>query len=114
MLKPLVFTLALLAFPLAALAQSTTASGQSQTQNQVTIQNLPPAASCFTCDCNTADVDCRTDCFNSYSDLVKRQQCEATCGRTLATCLSNAQRLQRAVDEQRALTQQNASSARTN
>lgn len=113
MLKPLVFTLALLALPGAALAQSTSASGQSQTQNQVTIQNLPPAATCFTCECNTADFDCRTACVSS-TDPVRRQQCEAACGQTLSTCLSNAQRLQRAVDEQRALTQQSSSSARTN
>lgn len=110
MIKPLVIALALLAFPGAVLAQSTSASGQTQTQNQVTIQNLPPAATCFNCDCNTADFDCRTDCFNTYSDLVKRQQCEATCGRTLSTCLANAQKLQRAVDEQRALTQQSSTS----
>ncbi|GFK92868.1 hypothetical protein NNJEOMEG_00696 [Fundidesulfovibrio magnetotacticus] len=113
MFKHLVLALALAAFPASAMAQSTTAVGQTQTQNQVTIQSLPPAATCFNCECNNTDFTCRTACMD-YTDLIKRQQCEAACGQTLSTCLANAQKLQRAVDEQRALTQQSSASGRTN
>ncbi|WP_027191152.1 hypothetical protein [Fundidesulfovibrio putealis] len=94
-------------------AQSTSASGQTQTQNQVTQQNLPPASTCFNCDCNTQDFACRTAC-TAITDFTRRQQCEAACGQTQADCLSRAQRLQRAQDEQRNLTQQSTASGRTN
>lgn len=96
-----------------SLAQSTSASGQTQTQNQVTQQNLPPASTCFNCDCNTQDFACRTAC-TAITDFTRRQQCEAACGQTQADCLSRAQRLQRAQDEQRNLTQQSTASGRTN
>lgn len=107
----LAFALLLAAAP--AAAQSSTATGQSQTQNQVTIQNLPPAATCFTCDCNNQDFACRTSCA-SITDFVTRQQCEAACGQQQAKCLYNAQLQQRAQDEQRNLTQQSTASGRTN
>lgn len=94
-------------------AQATSASGQTQTQNQVQQQNLPPASTCFNCDCNTQDFACRTAC-TAITDFTRRQQCEAACGQTQASCLANAQRLQRAQDEQRNLTQQSTASGRTN
>ncbi|MFZ5425467.1 MAG: hypothetical protein ACOZEN_00725 [Thermodesulfobacteriota bacterium] len=113
MIKTLLLALALTAFAAPAAAQSTSASGQTQTQNQVTIQNLPPAPTCFTCDCNNQDFACRTGCA-SITDFARRQQCEAACGQQQSQCLYNAQRLQRAQDEQRSLTQQSTASGRTN
>jgi len=98
------------AAPLAA--QSTTPTGQAQTQNQVRQQNLPPAPTCFTCDCNSQDFDCRTAC-NVYGDFAARQQCLAACGLQQATCLSSAQVQQRAVDTQRQASQ-TAPSSQTN
>jgi len=94
-------------------AQATSTSGQTQTQNQVQQQNLPPASTCFNCDCNTQDFACRTAC-TAITDFTRRQQCEAACGQTQADCLVRAQRLQRAQDEQRNLTQQSTASGRTN
>ena len=97
----------------AASAQSTSVAGQSQTQNQVTQQNLPPAPTCFPCECNTQDFGCRTSCA-SITDFTRRQQCEAACGQAQSECLARAQRLQRAQDEQRNLTVQSTASGRTN
>ena len=71
-------------------------------QNQVQVNTLPPIGSCFICDCNKQNLDCNTDCQSAFSDFTRRQQCTATCGQNLATCLQNAQVLQRAVDDQRA------------
>ena len=70
-------------------------------QNQVTVNSLPPIGSCFICDCNSQNLECTTAC-QSTKDFTGRQQCEAVCGQNLATCLQNAQVLQRAVDDQRA------------
>lgn len=94
-------------------AQATSATGQTQTQNQVTQQNLPPAGTCFNCDCNTQDFACRTGCAG-ITDFARRQQCEAACGKTQSDCLVRAQRLQRAQDEQRNQTVQSTASGRTN
>ncbi|MFP5222697.1 MAG: hypothetical protein ACLGSA_10450 [Acidobacteriota bacterium] len=94
-------------------AQATSTTGQTQTQNQVTQQNLPPAGTCFNCDCNTQDFACRTGCAG-ITDFTRRQQCEAGCGQTQADCLVRAQRLQRAQDEQRSQTLQSTASGRTN
>ena len=106
--------LALLAMSaLPAWGQSSSAVGQTQTQNQVRQQNLPPAPTCFTCECNNIDFACRTGCA-AITDFTRRQQCEAACGQQQATCLSNAQRLQRAQDEQRNLTVQTTASGRVN
>lgn len=113
MKKTLFAALALLLCAAPAAAQSTTPSGQSQTQNQVNIQNLPPAATCFTCNCNNQDFACRTECA-AITDFVRRQQCEAACGRQQSQCLYNAQLQQRAQDEQRNLTQSSTASGRTN
>jgi hypothetical protein len=71
-------------------------------QNQVVVSTLPPIGSCFICDCNSSKLDCNTSCQQSYTEPVKRQQCEATCGYTYSNCLENAQVLQRSVDDQRA------------
>ncbi len=114
MTKTLMLAMTLLVFAAPAAAQSTTASGQTQTQNQVTIQNLPPAPTCFTCDCNNQDFACRTSCNNAYTNFAARQQCLAACGQQQSQCLYSAQLKQRAVDDQRALTQQSTASGRTN
>ncbi|WP_243313578.1 hypothetical protein [Fundidesulfovibrio agrisoli] len=70
-------------------------------QNQVTVNTLPPIGTCFICDCNSTNLECTTAC-QSITEFTRRQQCDATCGQNLATCLQNAQTLQRAVDDQRA------------
>ncbi len=93
-MKP--FFACLLALSLASAAHAQT----TQTQGQVKLNNLPPAATCFTCNCNNDDLICRTGC-DSITDFVARQRCLAACGQTLSTCLSNAQLQQRAQDEQR-------------
>lgn len=113
MTKTLLTLLALIALASSAHAQATSATGQTQTQNQVRQQNLPPAPTCFTCDCNNQDFACNTAC-NSIVDFTARQQCIAACGQTYSQCLQNAQRLQRAQDEQRNLTQQSTSTGRAN
>ena len=104
MIKTLLLTLLTLAAILSAApllhAQATTATGQTQTQGLVQQQNLPPAPTCFTCDCNSQDFDCRTSC-NAITNFASRQQCLASCGQQQATCLSNAQVQQRAQDAQR-------------
>lgn len=88
------------AAPLWAQTTTTTTSGQTQ----ATVNSLSPASSCFICECNTTDFACRTSCA-SITDFTTRQQCEAACGQQQATCLSNAQVQQRAVDTQRLATQ---------
>jgi hypothetical protein len=113
MTKALLTLLALAALSSSAFAQATSVTGQTQTQNQVRQQNLPPAPTCFTCDCNNQDFACNTAC-NIIVDFAARQQCIADCGQNQAKCLENAQRQQRAQDEQRNLTQQTTASGRSN
>lgn len=94
----LLFTAALLLFAGLATAQVTVTL---PSQNQVTVNTLPPIGTCFICDCNSTNLDCKTGC-QSITEFTRRQQCEAACGQNLATCLQNAQVLQRAQDDQRA------------
>jgi len=63
------------------------------------LQTLPPAPTCFICDCNSQDFSCRTGC--AMTDFAARQQCLASCATQQAQCLANAQVLQRAIDTQR-------------
>ena len=107
-MKTILVLLALMIW--AAPLRAQTSSTAAQTQNQVRQQDLPPAPTCFTCDCNTQDFACRTPCAR-IADFVRRQQCEADCGLRQAACLQNAQLQQRAVDAQRAALVQQQSSA---
>lgn len=99
-------------FATGVLAQTTSTGSQTQTQNQVQ-QTLPPASTCFICDCNNQDFSCRTGCAG-ITDFAARQRCEAACGTTQSRCLLNAQALQRQVDAQRASVQVGSSSGATN
>jgi len=101
----------------AALAQTTTSSSTTTTTSssstQATVNTLSPVSSCFTCECNTSDFACRTSC-QAYLNFSTRQKCEAACQQTQATCLANAQKQQRALDDQRAAAQQSSASGATN
>ena len=101
-MKTILLALAVLLNGAPLWAQTTTTTTTGQTQ--ATINSLSPASSCFICECNTADFSCRTGCA-AITDFVSRQQCDAACGQQQATCLSNAQVQQRAVDTQRLATQ---------
>jgi hypothetical protein len=104
MTKTLLFALAvvLCAAPLTAQTNTTTTTTTTGL-TQVQLSNLPPAPTCFICDCNSQDFSCQTACNDSttYPDFASRQQCLAACDQQQATCLSNAQVQQRAVDTQR-------------
>ena len=97
-----------------ALAQTvgTSTTVTTSTGNQVQL-NLPPASSCFICDCNNQDFSCRTGCA-AITNFSARQQCEAGCGTSQSQCLLNAQALQRQLDAQRAAAQAGTSSGATN
>ena len=112
MTKSLLLTIVavLLAAPLAAQTTTTTTTGA---QTQVQLQNLPPAPTCFICNCNNQDFSCQTACNNSasYPDFASRQQCLAACDQQQATCLANAQMQQRAVNTQRQVLQNTSPTA---
>jgi len=63
------------------------------------LRTLPPAPTCFICDCDSQDFSCRTGC--AMTDFAARQQCQASCAIQKAQCLANARVLQRAEDNQR-------------
>jgi len=97
----LFITLAVLLFAAPLMAQTTTTTTTTVNgQTQATVNTLPPATTCFTCDCNTQNFTCSTAC-NAITDFASRQQCQASCDQTQATCLYNAQVQQRAIDTQR-------------
>jgi hypothetical protein len=99
-MKTLVIALTVLLAAAAALAQTATTTITTTTSPQATVNVLPPASTCFTCDCNSQDFSCRTTC-NAITDFASRQQCLSSCDQTKSTCLSNAQVQQRAADTQR-------------
>ncbi|WP_243362632.1 hypothetical protein [Fundidesulfovibrio terrae] len=97
-MKTLVIALTVLLAATSVLAQTTTTTTTTtSTTPQATVNTLPPASTCFTCDCNNQDFSCRTPC-NAITDFASRQQCLSACDQAQATCLSNAQVQQRAVD----------------
>jgi hypothetical protein len=93
---------------------TTTSLLPGQTQGLLPLQNLPPAPTCFICDCNDQDFDCRTSCQSPSSTFVATQQCLAACLDQQASCLANAQTQQSLIDAQRAqLLQQTGTSTST-
>ena len=94
------------------LGQTAITTGQGSSQGQAVVQTLPPIGSCFICDCNSQDFACTTSCAG-ITDPVARQQCLASCGYQKSQCLSNAQILQRQMDDQRAAAMLTGSTATT-
>lgn len=94
------------------LGQTAITTGQGSSQGQAVVQTLPPIGSCFICDCNSQAFACETSCAN-ITEPVARQQCLASCGYQKSQCFSNAQILQRQLDDQRAAAMLTGSTAVT-